>query len=310
MRLTTVTKRADLLLLTADDFDDVPRSLGTRAPAARVQPEPRRVPPRRRQGARQRPASSRPARRRPATGRRRSAPGRVRPRAAPADAGRRPGRAARARAGRAAGRVDGHSQSLAREFDRVLDVLGRRGYVDAGELVAHRTRLDALAGCSTSPTCWSPSACSAGLLDGARRRRSRRAAVGVRLRAPQSRNRRRRRGSRRADVPPAVAADRRHQRGPRRRRALDRPRRAPPARPGVHRAAHGWVAGEGLADVVADEELTGGDFVRTMKQLIDLARQIALVAPDAADTRRACPRGRRARRSAASSPTVGRSPSR
>ena len=35
---------------------------------------------------------------------------------------------------------------------------------------------------------------------------------------------------------------------------------------------------------MGDEELTGGDFVRTMKQLVDLARQIALVAPDA-DTR-------------------------
>jgi ATP-dependent RNA helicase HelY len=31
--------------------------------------------------------------------------------------------------------------------------------------------------------------------------------------------------------------------------------------------------------VVADEELTGGDFVRTVKQLIDLARQLAEVAP-------------------------------
>jgi ATP-dependent RNA helicase HelY len=39
------------------------------------------------------------------------------------------------------------------------------------------------------------------------------------------------------------------------------------------------VSGEELADVVADEELTGGDFVRTMKQLVDLARQLALVAP-------------------------------
>ncbi len=29
------------------------------------------------------------------------------------------------------GRVDGHGQSLAREFDHVLDVLDRRGYVDA-----------------------------------------------------------------------------------------------------------------------------------------------------------------------------------
>ena len=45
------------------------------------------------------------------------------------------------------------------------------------------------------------------------------------------------------------------------------------------------MAGEELADVVADEELTGGDFVRTMKQLIDLARQVALVRPDAGDTR-------------------------
>jgi ATP-dependent RNA helicase HelY len=40
------------------------------------------------------------------------------------------------------------------------------------------------------------------------------------------------------------------------------------------------VAGEGFAEVVEEEELTGGDFVRTTKQLIDLLRQIALVAPD------------------------------
>jgi ATP-dependent RNA helicase HelY len=39
------------------------------------------------------------------------------------------------------------------------------------------------------------------------------------------------------------------------------------------------VAGEGLAEVVAGEELAGGDFVRTMKQLVDLARQLAMVAP-------------------------------
>jgi ATP-dependent RNA helicase HelY len=50
--------------------------------------------------------------------------------------------------------------------------------------------------------------------------------------------------------------------------------------------AHAWVAGEGFAEVVADEDLTGGDFVRTMKQLIDLLGQIATIAPDA-ETRRA-----------------------
>ena len=49
--------------------------------------------------------------------------------------------------------------------------------------------------------------------------------------------------------------------------------------------AFAWAAGEGFAEVVEDEELTGGDFVRTTKQLIDLLRQLAIVAPDP-DTRR------------------------
>jgi ATP-dependent RNA helicase HelY len=44
--------------------------------------------------------------------------------------------------------------------------------------------------------------------------------------------------------------------------------------------AHAWVAGEGFAEVVGGDELTGGDFVRTVKQLIDLLRQLALIAPD------------------------------
>ena len=53
-----------------------------------------------------------------------------------------------------------------------------------------------------------------------------------------------------------------------------------PPDPGFIAAAHAWVAGEDLAEVVAQEELSGGDFVRTMKQLIDLARQVSQVAPD------------------------------
>jgi ATP-dependent RNA helicase HelY len=43
--------------------------------------------------------------------------------------------------------------------------------------------------------------------------------------------------------------------------------------------AYAWAAGEGFAEVVAEEELSGGDFVRNVKQLIDLLRQIAEVAP-------------------------------
>jgi ATP-dependent RNA helicase HelY len=43
--------------------------------------------------------------------------------------------------------------------------------------------------------------------------------------------------------------------------------------------AYAWAAGEGFAEVVEAEELSGGDFVRTMKQLIDLLRQIGMMAP-------------------------------
>jgi ATP-dependent RNA helicase HelY len=43
--------------------------------------------------------------------------------------------------------------------------------------------------------------------------------------------------------------------------------------------AHAWAAGESLDVVIGDEDLTGGDFVRNVKTLIDLLRQIAEVAP-------------------------------
>ena len=102
----------------------------------------------------------------------------------------------------------------------------------------------------------------------------------------------------------AMAADRR-----------DRARTSPPTsgRPGwpctvrpipaSSPAAYAWVAGEGFAEVVEDEELTGGDFVRTMKQLIDLARQLALVGARRRDPRGGAG-GRPSGRSAAWSPTA------
>jgi superfamily II RNA helicase len=51
--------------------------------------------------------------------------------------------------------------------------------------------------------------------------------------------------------------------------------------------AHAWASGDGLASVLEDEELTGGDFVRNVKQLIDLLRGIGDVAPVAATAARA-----------------------
>ena len=60
---------------------------------------------------------------------------------------------------------------------------------------------------------------------------------------------------------------------------------------GFAAAAWSWAAGQDL-DVILDEDLTGGDFVRNVRQLIDLLRQLAEVAPQR-DTRDAAPARRR-----------------
>ena len=52
--------------------------------------------------------------------------------------------------------------------------------------------------------------------------------------------------------------------------------------PGFVHLAHAWASGEGLAELLEDELLSGGDFVRNVKQLIDLLRGIGDVAPVAA----------------------------
>ena len=56
---------------------------------------------------------------------------------------------------------------------------------------------------------------------------------------------------------------------------------------GFAHLAHAWAAGRGLAEVLDDEELTGGDFVRNVKQLVDLLRGVADVAPVPATAARA-----------------------
>lgn len=49
--------------------------------------------------------------------------------------------------------------------------------------------------------------------------------------------------------------------------------------PGFVALAHAWAAGGPLGDVLEDEDLTGGDFVRTVKNLVDLLHQVGDVAP-------------------------------
>ena len=50
--------------------------------------------------------------------------------------------------------------------------------------------------------------------------------------------------------------------------------------PGLSASVHDWADGTDLADVLdEDDELTGGDFVRNVKQCVDLLRQIGDIAP-------------------------------
>ena len=57
--------------------------------------------------------------------------------------------------------------------------------------------------------------------------------------------------------------------------------------PGFVALAHAWAAGGELAHVIADDEMSGGDFVRNSKQLVDLLRQLGDLASDPA-TARSC----------------------
>ena len=50
--------------------------------------------------------------------------------------------------------------------------------------------------------------------------------------------------------------------------------------PGFTPYAHDWASGDTLAEVLDDDEMTGGDFVRHVKQCIDLLRQVGDVAAD------------------------------
>ncbi len=283
LRLTTVTKRAELLLLTADDFDDVPQPVGRIPLPSSFSPNRIEY---RREVARSLGRAKLDAWARTSGPRDSSGPHpvesdpdlRARMRAA--------GQAERLERELAdlGGRVEGHNRSLARDFDRVIDVLSRRGYVDvdddrwrltpAGGVLArvfhesdllvaeclHQRLLDDV----------EPASLAALLSTFVYEHRSPEPAPPPWFPSADVRTRWRRILATSEDL----AVD---------ERATGLAEHRPPD-PGFAAAAYAWVAGEGLADVVSGEEVAGGDFVRTMKQLVDLARQLALVAPDA-DTR-------------------------
>ena len=176
-------------------------------------------------------------------------------------------------------RVRGRSESLARQFDRVLRVLEAWGYVDGWALTDSGERL---ARVYTETDLLVTEAIDEGLFDG--------------LRAPEL-----------AAVASCFTYERRGPDGQQpmppsrwpsktvaqRARAIERiassinaneddaglPETRVPD-PGFTPYLYDWAAGDSLADVLDDDEMTGGDFVRNVKQCIDLLRQIGDVAPD------------------------------
>jgi ATP-dependent RNA helicase HelY len=193
-------------------------------------------------------------------------------------------------------RIAGRTETLARQFDRVLAVLESWGYVDSWSLTPGG---ELLARLNTECDLVVAEALRTGLLD---------AVDAPCLAAIVSCFVYQRRGPDGDEpLPPrrwpdpvvrrsAVAVERiwRDLSLTERDQRLRETRRPDP---GFTAAMHAWTAGDDLADILEDEEMTGGDFVRNVKQVIDLLHQIADVAaqPETAATARAaadrCRRG-------------------
>jgi ATP-dependent RNA helicase HelY len=182
-------------------------------------------------------------------------------------------------------RVKGRTESLARQFDRVLQVLQSWGYVDGWALTDKGQRLariyhesdlliaesledglldglapNELAGLASVFTFETRGQVEGGpsAPTGAERERSAPiAALAVELNRTEDA----------AGLPLTRAPD-----------------------PGFMAIASRWAGGDELESILDDEEISGGDFVRNVKQLIDLLRQLGEQAPDpatAAGARRA-----------------------
>ncbi|HSS11771.1 MAG TPA: helicase-related protein, partial [Acidimicrobiales bacterium] len=178
-------------------------------------------------------------------------------------------------------RIRGRTESLARQFDRVLRVLEAWGYVDGWALTAGGERLAQL---YHEADLLVAECLQQGLLDGLGPAELAGLvsaftyeARGPSETAPWFPSSRLREGWTAIDQLAAELNDAEDAAG------LPMTRRPDP---GFIALAHAWAAGDELATIIADEEMSGGDFVRNVKQLIDLLRQLGDVAPDPA-TRRA-----------------------
>ena len=174
------------------------------------------------------------------------------------------------------GRVEAVGDTLGRQFRRVVDLLRSRGYVDGWSLT-DRGRV--LARLYHESDLLVAEVLVAGLLDGLDPPAL--AAVASCL-TYEHRSR---------DLPPppglpgAEAAERwRRVRTLAEGLVLDEERHRLPTtrRPDASfaAAAAAWCRGAALDDVLLLADLSGGDFVRNVKQLVDLLRQIGQIAPD------------------------------
>jgi ATP-dependent RNA helicase HelY len=176
-------------------------------------------------------------------------------------------------------RVRGRSESLARQFDRVLRVLEAWGYVDGWRLTEVGEQLARL---YTETDLLLAESLREGLLDGLRPAEL--AAVAscftYERRGPEGQH----------PMPPArwptktvAKRSRAVERIADDLRANEDDAGLPETRvpdPGFTPYVHDWAGGDSLADVLDDDEMTGGDFVRHVKQCIDLLRQVGDVASD------------------------------
>jgi ATP-dependent RNA helicase HelY len=171
-------------------------------------------------------------------------------------------------------RIRSRTETLARQFDRVLRVLQKLGYVRGFTVTDRGERLARIYGEADILVAES---LSEGVLEGLSP--SELAAV-VSALVYESRER-----QPRAAVPPTSevrARARRLEEMWRRVRRVEEQHQVELCReldPGFAATAFHWAEGKPLEDVLAETEMAPGDFVRTCKQLLDLLRQIEAVAP-------------------------------
>ena len=176
-------------------------------------------------------------------------------------------------------RAKERTESVAEQFDRVCDLLEARGYIDGWSVTARGTMLSRI---YHERDLLIAEAIAGGLFDGLKpdelagfvsvfvfQRRGPGAAADDDLPSGFPRVLRSR-WTELGWIGAALESD---------ERAFGLPLTGRPDA-GFAAAAQAWASGRGLAEVLAVEDLTGGDFVRTAKALVDLLRQLALVLPD------------------------------